>query len=102
LKHLAMLLAPEALPFFRGFGALERGWARFTEWAADDRAVAGDSRRSLSLAAALVRVTRIGGITHPTPLVAPIVSPLMADSNDLSKRVERLLRPAPPREDPTP
>ncbi len=52
LKRLLILLAPDVFPFWRGFTTLERGWAKYTEWSADDRAVAGNSRRSLSLAAA--------------------------------------------------
>ena len=86
-KRLLVLLAPGMLPFFRGFGRLERAWARFAEWAADDFAVAGDSRRSLTLAAALVRVARLGAVPSPPVLVTS----LMAKGIDLSARVDRLL-----------
>jgi Zn-dependent protease with chaperone function len=88
LKRLLLLLAPEIFPFSRGFASLERAWARFTEWAADDRAVAGDSRRSLSLAAALVRVARMGA----APRQARLLACLVADRAGLSARVDRLLR----------
>jgi hypothetical protein len=64
---------------------------RFAEWAADDDAVAGDSVRSLSLAAALVRVARLG----PSPRPSPFVTALLDESFDLSARVERLLGTAP-------
>jgi hypothetical protein len=87
LKRLLILLAPDVLPFVRGFGPLERGWAKFTEWSADDRAVAGNSRRSLALAAALVRVARM----NPAPQSSPLVASLLADGGDLSARVDRLL-----------
>jgi len=87
LKRLLILLAPDVLPFVRGFGLLERGWAKFTEWSADDRAVAGNSRRSLSLAEALVRVARMS----PAPVGSPLVASLLADGRDLSARVDRLL-----------
>jgi beta-lactamase regulating signal transducer with metallopeptidase domain len=90
LKRLFMLLAPDVLPFVRAFRAMERSWARFTEWAADDSAVGGDSRRSLSLAAALVRVARMGSAAQPS-----LASSLLADSQDLSARVDRLLQAAP-------
>jgi Zn-dependent protease with chaperone function len=90
LKRLLLLLAPGLLPGFHGFDAIERGWSRFTEWAADDDAVAGDSRLSLSLAAALVRIARMGG-TAPAPLTASF----LGDSREISARVDRLLSPAP-------
>jgi len=94
LKRLLILLAPDVFPFFRGFQTLERGWAKFTEWSADDRAVAGNSRRSLSLAGALVRVARMSPAARSSPLVAS----LLADGGDLSARVDRLLSlPAAPR-----
>jgi len=91
LKRLLMLLAPGVLPFARGFGALERGWARIAEWAADDHAAAGDQRCSLTLAEALVRVARLGAPPPPPPLT----NSLMADGLDLSTRVDRLLRLSP-------
>jgi Zn-dependent protease with chaperone function len=94
-KRLAMLLSPGLLPFFNGFGAIERAWARFTEWAADDRAVAGNSLRSLSLAAALVRVSRLGALP-PSGLMGSFI----AGGPDLSVRVDRLLRNAPACEPP--
>jgi Zn-dependent protease with chaperone function len=91
LKRLLILLSPGISPFFRGFEALERGWARFAEWAADDLAVDGSRRRSLTLAAALVRVARLGRVPQPPALATS----LLADSEELSARVDRLLRVAP-------
>jgi hypothetical protein len=91
LKRLLLLLAPDVFPGWRGFSGLERLWNRFTEWAADDEAVDGDSQRSLSLASALVRVARMGAC----PQTAPLVTSLLADNADLAERVERLLRAVP-------
>ncbi len=66
---------------------MDRSWARFTEWAADDRAAAGDPQRSLSLAEALVRVARMGA----SPRTSSFVSCLIEDGRDLLIRVDRLL-----------
>jgi hypothetical protein len=85
LKRLLILLAPGPFP---GFRALEETWKRLAEYAADDRAAAGDPQRSLSLAAALVRVAKLG--VGPE---APLATPLLAGANDLESRVERLLNP---------
>jgi hypothetical protein len=46
---------------------------------------------SLCLAAALVRVARMGGAPAPWPLSASF----LGDSRELSERVDRLLSPAP-------
>lgn len=82
-KRLLILLTPSmALP-----GRVEAAWARFTEWSADDRAAEGDPDRSLSLAAALVSVARMG-----SPAVPPLATALMANAADLQVRVDRLLR----------
>jgi beta-lactamase regulating signal transducer with metallopeptidase domain len=87
LKRLLLGLAP----FAPALAGLEREWARCIEWAADDRAVAGDRGRSVSLAAALVSVARLGN----PPRSALIAVSLLAGTRDLAERVERLLNPAP-------
>ncbi|MGB7024267.1 MAG: hypothetical protein WBD73_10760 [Candidatus Acidiferrales bacterium] len=87
LKRFLLLLAPGIFPLSRGFAAVDRSWARFTEWAADDRAAAGDSQRSLSLAEALVRVARMGASSR----TSLFVSCLIEDGRDLFIRVDRLL-----------
>ncbi|MGB6876448.1 MAG: M56 family metallopeptidase [Candidatus Acidiferrales bacterium] len=91
LKRLVLFLAPEILPFSRGFTRLNRCWARLIEWAADDEATVGDSRRSLSLAAALVHMARMGA----APTVSPLASSFTGNDQDLSIRVDRLLGLAP-------
>ena len=87
-KRLLVLLAPDALPFVRGWRALERSWAKLAEWAADDEATGGDARRALSLAGALVRVARMG----TGPRLSFLHTSLVAGDRDFSTRVQRLLR----------
>jgi hypothetical protein len=88
LKRLFLLLAPAPIPLLRNFSLIEQCWAKFSEWAADDEAVRGDSLRALSLAAALLRVARMG----TAPRLSFLHTSLCADDHDLSERVERLLR----------
>jgi beta-lactamase regulating signal transducer with metallopeptidase domain len=90
LKRLLALLAPDPVPFVRPFSALDRGWTMFSEWAADDAAVAGDACRSLSLAAALVRVARLSAGRQPA-----LASALIPEQRCVAARVERLLSSAP-------
>ena len=87
LKRLLLVLSPEFFPFANGFAALERTWARLSEWAADDDAVQGDSHRALSLAAALLRVARMGAQSQ----LSTLHTCLLPADDDLSARVNRLL-----------
>jgi hypothetical protein len=87
LKRLFQLAAPEPFPFWRGTAhTLDREWARFAEFAADDRASAGDIDVCVSLAEALVQLARAGNAPE-----LPLATSLMADSRDLAARVDRLL-----------
>jgi hypothetical protein len=90
-KRFLILLAPDALPFVRTFSNMERAWSKFTEWAADDQATEGDPQRALSLAAALVRVAKMGS----RPRLGYLSCSLVGGDQQLSERVERLLRPQP-------
>ena len=91
LKRFLILLAPDVFPFVRTFGAMERAWSKFTEWAADDQATEGDPQRALSLASALVRVAKMGS----KPQLGYLSCSLLGGDQELSQRVDRLLRPQP-------
>ena len=88
LKRLFFLMAPGPIPFLASFSSLDRAWAKFSEWAADDEAAAGDPLRGLSLAAALLQVARMGA----GPRLNFLHTALVAGDDDLSARVDRLLR----------
>jgi Zn-dependent protease with chaperone function len=87
LKRLLILLALDVFPLWRGSTSIDHAWAKFAEWAADDRAVAGDPARAVSLASALTRVARMGLPERHTGIAICFV----ADSRDLSVRIDRLL-----------
>lgn len=88
-KRLLLMLAPGIFPFPRTYAALESAWCKFSEWAADDFAVANDVHRSISLATALVRFARMGEATRLSPLCTTFVP----NEWELSARVDRLLCP---------
>jgi Zn-dependent protease with chaperone function len=88
LKRLFLLMAPGPLPFVTRVSLLDRTWAKFSEWAADDEAAREDSHRALALAAALVRVARMGA----GPRLSFLHTSLVAGDDDLSPRIDRLLR----------
>jgi Zn-dependent protease with chaperone function len=91
-KRLLLALTPDALPGVPILRAVDRAWARFSEWAADDWAVAQDARCSVPLAEALVRVARLGISSAVSPMMSRFTSP----GDDISSRIERLLNgPAP-------
>ncbi len=90
-KRFMILLAPDAVPFVRTFRGMDQAWAKFTEWAADDQATEGDPQRALSLASALVRVAKMGS----KPRLGYLSCSLLGSDQQLSERVERLLRPQP-------
>jgi hypothetical protein len=85
-RRLLLLTAP-CVPFLGATRKLETTWARWSEWAADDRAVDSDPARSLALASALVRMARLGVSRPATALCANFAS----CEADLGQRVERLL-----------
>jgi hypothetical protein len=92
-KRLLLLLTPQVIPFSRGFSSLDHAWVRFSEFAADDRAVGDSAQRSLTLASALVRVARMGSAPRLSPLCTALISANPGRGEDeLSARVDRLLR----------
>lgn len=89
LKRLLLAATPIAGPRAR---TLEQTWARMAEWAADDRAVAGDAQRSLTLASTLVAVAMLKVSGQTCGHLAPLVSTLEYGSGqELSERIARLL-----------
>lgn len=91
LKRMALAFAPEILPFAGAFARLEHSWAKLIEWAADDDATRGNFGRSLSLAAALVRVARMGAAFSTSALISFFVG----SDGELSSRIDRLIEGAP-------
>ncbi len=88
LKRFLLMLTPSWPPFCgSGFAQLERSWANFAEWAADDSA-ATTYEDSLTLADALVCIARLQRESSGLPA---LWTSFLADGQDLAPRVERLL-----------
>jgi hypothetical protein len=93
-KGLALRFMPAPLPFSGRFRAIERGWAKFTERAADDSVSAQGPGLALSLASALIRLARLRArMGEPLPVREAASS--LGGRDDLSGRVHRLLALAP-------
>jgi Zn-dependent protease with chaperone function len=90
-QRLLLAFLPDIFPFWPAFESLERSWAQLKERAADDYVAAAGEGPAAALAAALVRLARMG--RAPSGWTALPTSPL-AGGDDLEGRVERLLAPA--------
>lgn len=90
LKRLLMLATPDLLAGTAAGRDLELKWQQASEEVADDGA---GSRRSLDLAAALVKVARLSQ-GHPAP---PAMMAAFCRGGDIAKRVTRLTAKRPPR-----
>ena len=80
---------PDFFPYVRGLRALDETWRRVAEFAADDWAASDCPDRALALASTLVRVGRLRSGLPP----AAGGSTLLADPNQLSARIQRLIEP---------
>lgn len=72
---------------FPGMGALEAKWLEATEMAADDAAVSS-AREALDLAAALIKLSRLGPAESSADLTAALVH---SPASVVNARVERLI-----------
>ena len=93
LKRSAMKLAPDWLSFSSTGREIETAWAIAAEEEADDHAAGPDRSRSLDLASALLKASRL------TPACFATVSSF-CDESTIARRVARLLADAPVRPDP--
>lgn len=72
---------------FPGMAALEAAWFEATEMAADDAAVS-NAGEALDLAAALIKLSRLGPVDAPLDLTAALVH---SPASSMNARVERLI-----------
>ncbi len=72
---------------FPGMAALEAAWLEATEMAADDAAVS-NAGEALDLAAALIKLSRMGPVQTPTDLTTALV---YSPASIMNARVERLI-----------
>lgn len=89
LKLLLLIAAPDALALTPLAAALTERWRSAAEYAADQRATAGNRARRLALASALIKVARLvrGRSTPQAALEMPVAM------DDVPGRVRALLAP---------
>lgn len=90
LKRAAMKLAPDWLSFSSVGREIEAAWARAAEDEADDHAAGPGRLRSLDVAGALLKASRLAPLS-----CAPVSN--FCDGPTIARRVERLLKDAPVR-----
>jgi beta-lactamase regulating signal transducer with metallopeptidase domain len=93
LRRTVMRLAPDWLSFLPAGREIETAWAIAAEEGADDHAAGVDRSRSLDLAAALLKASRL------TPMPPAPVS-AFCDQAPIARRVARLLKDQPARRRP--
>jgi uncharacterized membrane protein len=94
LKRLLLAFLPDVLPLWPSLKQLQDNWAKFAERAADDYVLTAGEAPAVSLASALVRLAQIG-VAHGSEQWASVATSPLGGSDDLSGRVDRLLRSGP-------
>ncbi|MCU1310117.1 MAG: peptidase BlaR1 [Candidatus Angelobacter sp.] len=88
-KKLALHFSPKVFPAWDLLAPIRESWAKACELSADEEAAAHDAQRTLSLASALVKVSRLSCPTE----IPTIGAALMNDTESfLGYRVQRLLQ----------
>jgi beta-lactamase regulating signal transducer with metallopeptidase domain len=88
-KKLALHFSPKVFPSWDLLAPIRENWAKACELSADEEAAAHDAQRTLSLASALVKVSRLSCPTE----IPTIGAALMNDTESfLGYRVQRLLQ----------
>jgi hypothetical protein len=97
LKRFLMFASPDLFRWTRVARQLEDRWQAEAECEADAHAVRGDAHRAVVLAAALVKVARLGGVAA-VPLITPAwTSSAFHVPTLLEMRVRRLVSGSAPR-----
>jgi Zn-dependent protease with chaperone function len=89
VKRLLLSLSPDLVGWSAAGRALDASWRAAAEFAADERAVAGDRRRAVTLASTLVKVARLVA-NHPR---VDYACAMFHDGGPIAQRVERLVQP---------
>ena len=97
LKRFLMFSSPDLFRWTRMARQLEERWQAEAECEADAHAVRGDGHRAVVLAAALVKVARLSGLTAVPPITPAWTSSAFHVPTLLEMRVRRLVSGSAPR-----